>query len=134
MIEGIENGSTQTKTHTHANLVNLLHLNIQVSVPLPIAVMQHVWRISKNILFSELPPYHPFPLQTNVPEREEKWPTAATAKWGSTFKPTLIQVLSEQHINTLTTHKYTHTSNKAESLWGIQGKLLLQSGKYTGKT
>lgn len=56
---------TQKKqnTHTHAGperlCINLLHLNIQVSVPGPIAVMQYVWRISKNILFSELPPYHP---------------------------------------------------------------------------
>ena len=57
------------------------------------------------------PPIIHFPF--NLPERErerEKLPTAATAKRGSVFKPTLIQVLSEQHINTSThTHSHTHT-------------------------
>ena len=67
---------TKSETHTHAAperlCINLLHLNIQVSVLMPIVVMQHVRRISKNILFSEFPPYHPFPLQSNLPEREKK--------------------------------------------------------------
>lgn len=116
-------------------LHKLAHLNIQVSVPRPIPVMQHVWRISKNILFSELPPYHPFPLHSSLPEREregKKLLSPVTAKWGSVFRPTLIQVLPEQHINTLTTHIYTHThiSNKAESPWGIQRKLLVNEVCY----
>lgn len=66
-------------------------------------------------------------------EREgKKLLSPVTAKWGSVFRPTLIQVLPEQHINTLTTHIYTHThiSNKAESPWGIQRKLLVNEVCY----
>ena len=122
MMEGTENGYTKP-THAHKQAperlcINLLYLNIQVSVPRQIAVTQHVWRISKSILFSELPPDHPFPLNPTL-QREEKLPTPATAKWGGTHSNA---VLSEQHIHT---HTHTHTSNRPESPSGNKGKLLV---------
>lgn len=57
-----------------------------------------------------LPPFSP-----NF-QGEEKLPTLATAKWQRIFKATLIQVLSVQHMNTLTTHIHT----EKQQSWVIQ--------------
>lgn len=105
-MEGIETGYTKP-THAHKQAaerlcINLLYLNIPVSVPRQIAVMQHVWRISKSILFSELPPDHQFPLNPTL-QREEKLPTPATAKWGEHIQTQFSQ-------NSTCTHTHTQAT------------------------
>lgn len=102
--------------------------------------MQHVWRISKNILFSELPPYHPFPLHSSLPERErgEKTPLSSHSQMGECIQThTNPSPSRTAHKHFDNTHIHTHThkqqswvtlgdSKKALGEWSLLQQLTAQ--------